>query len=284
MFKKGKKVIKVLQYKVLVIGLLSLGISVVCLIVIELCLGDTAFRRAPEHILSGIITASCVGLVFDFLTRSELMDVLLEKVGLSYEIVSTGLNGIRRTRKYIDVNKAVKGCTGSLDILAMTGRQPIIEELQKEIYRLITEEGVVVRILLCRELGCLKIREGEEHMREGRLNGEVQDVLHTCKNIIEDVKREKAGPSGKKMRCGKLIVAEYESIPLCSLYIVDKKYAFYSPYLYKVPGAESPTYEFHKSSADEDVFPLLSNCFKALWGSTKPVVEWPESPRPATQK
>lgn len=276
---------KIANYKGIVISLVLGTVATVTITLAEEYLAVGTLKTVIIDISSAVLAIAVIGLAFDLFLRKEMINLVIEKVHLSWKVTQTGLKSTRISRDYLDLKRRVSESQKAVCILGMTAHTPIIS-CRDEIREALAKYGVQVNILVCKkESYGIKGREDEEGA-DGIFSEEILDVINLLKDIVSEIESGSEMGIYKKKEFGKVEIRRYSRLPFCSLYIFDWKECLYIPYLFKIRGANCPVFDFLVSKGGGSIFSLLKTHYEKLWDDANENIafSWPSKGENASRE
>lgn len=267
---------KIANYKGIIISLILVIVAIVTITLTEKYLAVGTLRIVILDISSAVLVIAVIGIAFDLFLRKEMINLVVERVHLSWAVIQAGLKSIRIGRDYLDLKRRVNESRKAVCFLGITSHTPIIS-CRDEIRDALAKYRVEVNILVCEEESSgVREREGEEST-EGIFSKEILDVVGLLQEIVSEIELGSEGGIYKNKELGKVEIRQYSRLPFCSLYMFDWKECLYVPYLFKIRGANSPVFNFLASKDGNSVFSLLKEHYENLWDDAKGNIafSWP---------
>lgn len=210
-----------------------------------------------------LLSIGLVGLVYELLLRSELINHIAVLFQQNAEISNAGLVGLWSHRDLEKLKPLVESTERQFSILAITAYAPLYGLRGALIDRLSRLPPCFVRILVCdKDSPFLRAKEIEED-NPGRLRNELVGVEALASEIVEEASRNEL--------IGRIEVRAYDAMPYSTLYIVDDRMGLYNPYVYKRRGVENPVFVL---SRQRFLIQFFSSYFERLWNDAEVVMRF----------
>ena len=259
----------------------KLAIEVILLAVGLILILAAAYRQdlsdTPSIVLFGLGTSVMASMLISLLfsiTGADSLALLQESFDFNQQAQDMGLKSVLLYHDSGSIKDWLYRAT-SVDFMANTGRK-FVNLCTDELVDSVALHGCKVRILISDDENPMW---GQTHVSEGAspntdIGHELSETIKRLQNLKE--RMEELNESNRRIMGGSLEVRKYQSIPYCSLLIVDSVYESkvcrYTPYLPHTDSAEVPSFDI-TSEKNGKLFVRYEKVFDTVWKKAPPIDE-----------
>jgi hypothetical protein len=242
----------------------------------------------PSIVLFGLGTSVVASMIISLLfslTGADSLALLQESFDFNQQAQDMGLKSVLLYHDSGSI-KAWLHRARSVDFMANTGRK-FVNLCKDELADSIALHGCTVRILMSDEKNPIwsNTRVSEGASPNTNISHELSETVKRLQNLKQHV--EELSEKNGRVRGGSLEVRKYQSMPYCSMLLVDSveegKVCRYTPYLPHTDSAEVPSFDV-TSEKNGKLFTQYEKTFEVVWKKATPIRKLSYPSVPSTKR